>query len=120
MNSNQNRRLQPLKWTHKAGKAIYVLVCHRYALQNFDLRSGISSLAIFCSSHTKYELKRSKNVDFLLNRHFLKNQLCLVKSLNFTSKRKFSYIFVNRLMANFQFRGLQTKIVDFLSVNSHF
>ena len=32
-------------------------------------------------------------------------------------KKKFSYIFVNGLMANFQFRGYRVKNVDFLLTN---
>ena len=64
MNFNQNWRFLPLRWTHKAGKAIHVLVCHRHARQNYDLRSGISSLAIFCSSHTKNEPGPTKTVGF--------------------------------------------------------
>ena len=108
MNFNQNWRFLPLRWTHKAGKAIHVLVCHRHARQNYDLRSGISSLAIFCSSHTKNEPGPTKNVGFLLNTHFLKNQLCLQKVCLYALKLKISYIFVNGLMANFKFWGYRT------------
>ena len=38
--------------------------------------------------------------------------------MNWTPQRKFSYILVNRLLANFQFYGFQTKIVDFLLTNA--
>ena len=46
--------------------------------------------------------------------------VCEKKIHNFdlvTPKRKFSYILVNRLMANFEFWGYQIKIVDFLLTN---
>ena len=102
---NQNWGLQLPRWRHRASKLIYVLVCQIYALNFCNLRFAPSSLAIFCSSWSKYELNRTKNEGFLLNTQKSQNLLCLVKCLQITLKMKISYILVKALMGNFQFWG---------------